>query len=42
VAVEKCEREGSSVVIHNGAMVDTAHLKVARDMLKWASELGVA
>src|SRR5580704_6868200 len=41
-AVEKCESEGSSVVIHNGMMVDTAHLKVARDMLKWASELGVA
>jgi citrate lyase subunit beta/citryl-CoA lyase len=41
-AVEKCEREGSSVVTFNGMMVDTAHLKVARDMLKWASELGVA
>ncbi|HLW70980.1 MAG TPA: CoA ester lyase [Candidatus Binataceae bacterium] len=41
-AVEKCESEGSSVVTFNGMMVDTAHLKVARDMLKWASELGVA
>jgi citrate lyase subunit beta/citryl-CoA lyase len=41
-AVEKCEAEGSSVVTFNGMMVDTAHLKVARDMLKWASELGVA
>jgi citrate lyase subunit beta / citryl-CoA lyase len=41
-AVEKCESEGSSVIIHNGNMVDTAHVKVARDMLKWASELGVA
>jgi citrate lyase subunit beta/citryl-CoA lyase len=40
-AVEKCESEGSSVVTFNGMMVDTAHLKVARDMLKWASELGV-
>jgi citrate lyase subunit beta/citryl-CoA lyase len=39
-AVEKCEREGASVVTFNGMMVDTAHLKVARDMLKWASELG--
>ncbi|MGO9267908.1 MAG: HpcH/HpaI aldolase/citrate lyase family protein [Candidatus Binataceae bacterium] len=39
-AVEQCEREGSSVVTFNGMMVDTAHLKVARDMLKWASELG--
>ena len=33
---------GRSVVTFNGMMVDTAHLKVARDMLKWASELGVA
>ena len=41
-AVEQCEREGSSVVTFNGMMVDTAHVKVARDMLKWASELGVA
>jgi citrate lyase subunit beta / citryl-CoA lyase len=41
-AVEDCEREGRSVVTFNGMMVDTAHLKVARDMLKWASELGVA
>jgi len=41
-AVEKCESEGSSVLIHNGNMIDTAHVKVARDMLKWASELGVA
>jgi len=39
-AVEQCEREGSSVATFNGMMVDTAHLKVARDMLKWASELG--
>jgi citrate lyase subunit beta / citryl-CoA lyase len=39
-AVEQCERAGSSVVTFNGMMVDTAHLKVARDMLKWASELG--
>jgi hypothetical protein len=28
-------------VIYNGMMVDTAHVKVARDMLKWAAELGV-
>jgi citrate lyase subunit beta/citryl-CoA lyase len=41
-AVEKCESEGSSVVTFNGMMVDTAHVKVARDLLKWASELGVA
>ena len=41
-AVEQCERDGASVVTFNGMMVDTAHLKVARDMLKWASELGVA
>jgi citrate lyase subunit beta/citryl-CoA lyase len=40
-AVEECEREGRSVVIYNGMMVDTAHVKVARDMLKWAAELGV-
>jgi citrate lyase subunit beta / citryl-CoA lyase len=41
-AVEQCEREGRSVVTFNGMMVDTAHVKVARDMLKWASALGVA
>ena len=41
-AVEECEREGRSVVTFNGMMVDTAHVKVAREMLKWASELGVA
>ncbi|HVN90104.1 MAG TPA: CoA ester lyase [Candidatus Binataceae bacterium] len=41
-AVEKCEKEGASVVTFNGVMVDTAHLKVARDMLAWAAELGVA
>lgn len=41
-AVEQCEREGRSVVTFNGMMVDTAHVKVARDMLKWAAELGVA
>ncbi|HZP44041.1 MAG TPA: CoA ester lyase [Candidatus Binataceae bacterium] len=41
-AVEKCEREGASVVTFNGAMVDTAHVKVARDLLAWASALGVA
>jgi citrate lyase subunit beta/citryl-CoA lyase len=40
-AVEKCEREGGSVVTFNGMMVDTAHVKVAREMLTWASELGV-
>jgi citrate lyase subunit beta/citryl-CoA lyase len=39
-AVEQCEREGRSVVTFNGMMVDTAHVKVARDMLKWAAELG--
>jgi citrate lyase subunit beta/citryl-CoA lyase len=39
-AVEECEREGISVVTFNGMMVDTAHVKVARDMLKWAAELG--
>ncbi|MGH7932328.1 MAG: HpcH/HpaI aldolase/citrate lyase family protein [Candidatus Binataceae bacterium] len=41
-AVEQCEREGRSVVIYNGMMVDTAHVKVARDLLQWAAELGVA
>ena len=41
-AVEQCEREGRSVVTFNGMMVDTAHVKVARDMLKWAAELGAA
>jgi citrate lyase subunit beta/citryl-CoA lyase len=41
-AVEKCEREGASVVTFNGMMVDTAHVKVAQEMLKWASELNVA
>lgn len=41
-AVEKCEAEGSSVVVVNGMMVDTAHVKVARDLLQWARELGVA
>lgn len=41
-AVEQCEREGRSVVTYKGAMVDTAHVKVAREMLKWAAELGVA
>ncbi len=41
-AVEKCEAEGSSVVVVNGMMVDTAHVKVARDLLNWARELGVA
>jgi len=41
-AVEQCEREGRSVVTFNGMMVDTAHVKVARDMLKWAAELGVS
>jgi citrate lyase subunit beta/citryl-CoA lyase len=40
-AVEKCEREGASVVTFNGMMVDTAHVKVARELLKWAAELGV-
>jgi citrate lyase subunit beta / citryl-CoA lyase len=40
-AVEECEREGRSVVTFNGMMVDTAHVKVARELLKWASELGV-
>jgi citrate lyase subunit beta/citryl-CoA lyase len=41
-AVEQAENEGRSVVIFNGMMVDTAHVKVARDMLKWAAEMGVA
>jgi citrate lyase subunit beta/citryl-CoA lyase len=41
-AVEQAEREGRSVVTFNGMMVDTAHVKVARDLLRWASELGVA
>jgi citrate lyase subunit beta/citryl-CoA lyase len=41
-AVEQCESEGRSVVTFNGMMVDTAHLKLARDMLEWASALGVA
>jgi citrate lyase subunit beta / citryl-CoA lyase len=41
-AVEQCEREGRSVVTFNGMMVDTAHVKVARDLLRWAAELGVA
>ena len=41
-AVEQCEREGRSVVTFNGMMVDTAHVKVAQDMLKWAAELGVS
>ncbi len=40
--VEQCESQGSSVVTFNGMMVDTAHVKVAREMLRWASELGVA
>jgi len=39
-AVEQCEREGCSVVTFKGMMVDTAHVKVAREMLKWAAELG--
>jgi citrate lyase subunit beta/citryl-CoA lyase len=41
-AVEQCEREGRSVVTFKGSMVDTAHVKVAREMLQWAAELGVA
>jgi citrate lyase subunit beta/citryl-CoA lyase len=41
-AVETAEREGRSVVMHAGMMVDTAHVKVAREMLKWAAEMGVA
>jgi citrate lyase subunit beta / citryl-CoA lyase len=41
-AVEQCKREGRSVVTFNGMMVDTAHVKVAREMLKWASDLGAA
>ena len=41
-AVAKCESEGSSVLIRNGVMIDTAHVKVAQEMLKWAAELGVA
>jgi citrate lyase subunit beta / citryl-CoA lyase len=41
-AVEECEREGRSVATFKGNMVDTAHVKVAREMLRWAAELGVA
>lgn len=41
-AVEQAEREGRSVVTFKGNMVDTAHVKVAREMLKWAAELGAA
>jgi citrate lyase subunit beta / citryl-CoA lyase len=41
-AVAECEREGRSVVTFKGNMVDTAHVKVAREMLQWAAELGVA
>jgi len=41
-AVAKCESEGSSVLIRNGMMIDTAHVKVAQEMLKWAAELGMA
>ncbi len=41
-AVEKCEAEGGSVVVVSGMMVDTAHVKAARDLLNWARELGVA
>lgn len=41
-AVEQAEREGRSVVTFKGNMVDTAHVKVAREMLRWAAELGVA
>jgi len=40
-AVEQCEREGRSMVTFNGMMVDTAHVKVARDLLRCAAELGV-
>jgi citrate lyase subunit beta/citryl-CoA lyase len=40
-AVEQSEREGSSVAIYQGAMVDTAHAKLARQMLQWARRLGV-
>jgi len=39
-AIEQCEREGRSVVTFKGMMVDTAHVKVAREMLRWAAELG--
>jgi citrate lyase subunit beta / citryl-CoA lyase len=41
-AVEESEREGRSVATFKGTMVDTAHVKVAREMLRWAAELGVA
>jgi citrate lyase subunit beta/citryl-CoA lyase len=41
-AVEECEREGRSVATFKGNMVDTAHVKVARELLRWAAELGVA
>jgi citrate lyase subunit beta/citryl-CoA lyase len=41
-AVKECEREGRSVVTFKGSMVDTAHVKVAREMLRWAADLGVA
>jgi hypothetical protein len=29
-------------VTFNGMMVDTAHVKVAQEALKWAAELGAA
>jgi citrate lyase subunit beta/citryl-CoA lyase len=40
-AVEDAEREGRSVAAFKGSMVDTAHVRVAREMLRWAAELGV-
>jgi citrate lyase subunit beta/citryl-CoA lyase len=39
-AVEECERAGRSVATYKGMMVDTAHVKVARQMLDWAAKLG--
>lgn len=41
-AMEESEREGRAAVIYKGAMVDIAHARAARDMLRWAQELGVA
>ncbi len=41
-AVEQSRRTGSAVAIYQGAMVDTAHAKLAQQMLEWARRLGVA
>jgi citrate lyase subunit beta / citryl-CoA lyase len=41
-AMEQSEREGRAAVTYKGMMVDIAHAKSARDMLRWAKDLGVA